>query len=281
MMTTITKNNIYDNVTSFNPNIQRGGFSCNAIKSTTYEVVQNAKFVSIDNDKVKEFANVLIEKFKKNEIEKLLNQQKIGNGDKDDPSNNAISYIEWDECGWHYCDDRVDKGGNGTLTMQYIFVIDTLNWCFWPTKDFEYEQLATSLTNVLRKDQNAFNSENLLNLTVEELQSWFLPYVLPMPMERLKKLHELGYVLHTNFNGLAINFVEQANNSATRLVDLIVQYLPGFRDHGIYDGKQVFFYKRAQILVGDLWAAFGRQTNFTINSIYNFHCKNGLEICMN
>ena len=65
MMTTITKNNIYDNVTSFNPNIQRGGFSCNAIKSTTYEVVQNAKFVSIDNDKVKEFANVLIEKFKK------------------------------------------------------------------------------------------------------------------------------------------------------------------------------------------------------------------------
>ena len=266
MMTTITKNNIYDNVTSFNPNIQRGGFSCNAIKSTTYEVVQNAKFVSIDNDKVKEFANVLIEKFKKNEIEKLLNQQKIGNGDKDDPSNNAISYIEWDECGWHYCDDRVDKGGNGTLTMQYIFVIDTLNWCFWPTKDFEYEQLATSLTNVLRKDQNAFNSENLLNLTVEELQSWFLPYVLPMPMERLKKLHELGYVLHTNFNGLAINFVEQANNSATRLVDLIVQYLPGFRDHGIYNGKQVFFYKRAQILVGDLWAAFGRQTNFTINS---------------
>ena len=72
MMTTITKNDIYDNVTSFNPNIQRGGFSCNAIKSTTYEVVQNAKFVSIDNDKVKEFANVLIEKFKKNEIEKLL-----------------------------------------------------------------------------------------------------------------------------------------------------------------------------------------------------------------
>ena len=45
-----------------------------------------------------------------------------------------------------------------------------------------------------------------------------------------------------------------------------MQYLPGFRDHGIYDGKQVFFYKRAQILVGDLWAAFGRQTNFTINS---------------
>ena len=188
MMTTITKNDIYDNVTSFNPNIQRGGFSCNAIKSTTYEVVQNAKFVSIDNDKVKEFANVLIEKFKKNEIKKLLNQQKIGNGDKDDPSNNAISYIEWDECGWHYCDDRVDKGGNGTLTMQYIFVIDTLNWCFWPTKDFEYEQLATSLTNVLRKDQNAFNSENLLNLTVEELQSWFLPYA--YANGTIVKLHE-------------------------------------------------------------------------------------------
>jgi hypothetical protein len=237
------------------------GFSCKSIKKTTYEVMQNAKYVSIDDNKVKEFANILIQKFQVNEKEKI----DTGNVDEnsDDTSNNAISYIEWDECGWHYCDDRVDKGGDGTFTMQYIFVIDTLNWCFWPTKDFEYEQLATSLTNVLRNNKNAFNADCLMSLTVEDLQNWFLPFVLPMPAERLNKIHELGYILHKYFDGLAINFVNKANNSATQLVDLIVQYLPGFRDHGIYKGKQVFFYKRAQILVGDLWAAFGRQTNFS------------------
>ncbi len=28
------------------------------------------------------------------------------------------------------------------------------------------------------------------------------------------------------------------------------------QDHAIYDGEQIFFYKRAQILVADLWGAF-------------------------
>ena len=32
----------------------------------------------------------------------------------------------------------------------------------------------------------------------------------------------------------------------------------GFRDTAIYNGYLVHFYKRAQILVGDLWAAYGK-----------------------
>lgn len=33
---------------------------------------------------------------------------------------------------------------------------------------------------------------------------------------------------------------------------MIVTNFSGFRDEAIYDGRQVFFYKRAQILVADL-----------------------------
>lgn len=32
---------------------------------------------------------------------------------------------------------------------------------------------------------------------------------------------------------------------------------PGFRDHSIYKGRQVFFYKRAQICVADIYGSFG------------------------
>jgi hypothetical protein len=49
-----------------------------------------------------------------------------------------------------------------------------------------------------------------------------------------------------------------AGNSAVRLVELILRHLFGFRDTGVYRGRLVHFYKRAQILVGDLWAAYGR-----------------------
>uniref|UniRef100_A0A2C9UXF9 Queuosine 5'-phosphate N-glycosylase/hydrolase n=1 Tax=Manihot esculenta TaxID=3983 RepID=A0A2C9UXF9_MANES len=36
-----------------------------------------------------------------------------------------IPRIEWDFEGIHYFD-------NGPLTVQYLFVLDALNFCFWP-----------------------------------------------------------------------------------------------------------------------------------------------------
>lgn len=37
----------------------------------------------------------------------------------------SIPKIEWDFEGIHYFD-------NGPLTVQYLFVLDALNFCFWP-----------------------------------------------------------------------------------------------------------------------------------------------------
>lgn len=69
-------------------------------------------------------------------------------------------------------------------------------------------------------------------------------------------------VEYSDFEGLAANIVKQANRSAEKLVQLILQYLPGFRDTSIYHGHLIHFYKRAQILVGDVWAAYGRRGRY-------------------
>lgn len=78
------------------------------------------------------------------------------------------------------------------------------------------------------------------------------------------------------FDGFACNLVAKANGSATRLVELIIRYLPGFRDCSIYNGYRVDLYKRAQILVGDLWAAYRRHhpaslIENSIARIYDFY----------
>ena len=39
----------------------------------------------------------------------------------------------------------------------------------------------------------------------------------------------------------------------------VAAHFPGFRDHAVYKGQQLTFFKRAQILVGDVWGAFGGQ----------------------
>lgn len=43
----------------------------------------------------------------------------------------SIPKVEWDYEGIHYFD-------NGPLTVQYLFVLDALNFCFWPGKISAY-----------------------------------------------------------------------------------------------------------------------------------------------
>mmetsp|Transcript_10280 Transcript_10280/g.26343 ORF Transcript_10280/g.26343 Transcript_10280/m.26343 type:complete len:329 (+) Transcript_10280:43-1029(+) len=160
----------------------------------------------------------------------------------------------WEECGWHFVD-------GGPLTAQYVFVLDSLNFCFWPTEGFEYEQLATALTEVLAKDRAAFSADRLAALTEAELAAWFPTHELPNASERVLRLRELGEVLLREAGGEAARFAAQAKGSAVTLVRRIIECLPGFRDTAVYRGRLVHFYKRAQIVVADLWAAFGRRTS--------------------
>lgn len=188
--------------------------------------------------------------------------------------------ITWDADNWHYC---ADVESLGPLTCQYIFVMDSLNFCFWPTEGFEYEHLALGLKAVLEQDATAFNADKLVSLTVDTLRGWFPGWDLPNADERVLRLRELGQALLDDFDGLAENLVAKAQRSAPKLVQLIIQYLPGFRDTSIYRGRLIHFYKRAQILVGDIWAAYGiREKNIKgddkSQSIYQFHDMQALTM---
>ena len=69
------------------------------------------------------------------------------------------------------------------------------------------------------------------------------------------------------YNGNLLQFISQAKSSAVELVRLITATFPGFRDEAVYKGHHIRFYKRAQILVGDLWAAYGRLTCTSVDSL--------------
>ena len=53
-----------------------------------------------------------------------------------------------------------------------------------------------------------------------------------------------------------ISLIKQADHSAGKLVNLLAKHFPCFRDETRFDGRKVRFFKRAQIFVADLWAAF-------------------------
>ncbi|KAM3756976.1 hypothetical protein ACB098_02G153500 [Castanea mollissima] len=172
-----------------------------------------------------------------------------------------IPKVEWDFEGIHYFD-------NGPLTVQYLFVLDALNFCFWPDKELNYNHLASGLKAALQNDQSAFDADRLQKYTgpqLRELLNW--PRPLPLEDERVRLLHEVGCELERSFDGKASNLVKSCGKSGLKLVALVTRHFPGFRDHSLYKGHQVFLYKRAQIFVADLWGAFKGQAYGQFNDI--------------
>lgn len=123
--------------------------------------------------------------------------------------------------------------------------------------DLSYDHLALGLKEALENDKSAFDADRLRKYTgpqLRELLKW--PRPLPLEDERVRLLHEVGFELERSFKGKAYNLVEACGKSAVNLVALVTRHFPGFRDHTLYKGHQVFLYKRAQIFAADLWGAF-------------------------
>lgn len=154
----------------------------------------------------------------------------------------------------------------------------------------EYEHLAQALKKLAERDDVLDQSLNLQDSSVAENSYFFAPhnlasltvqsfldsinpllpetpsdtesgkvFCIPNVTERVRLLNELGIALQVWHFGSATKFIEKADKSADMLVHLILQYFTGFRDTAVDSkkGRWVAFYKRAQILVADLWAALG------------------------
>lgn len=66
------------------------------------------------------------------------------------------------------------------------------------------------------------------------------------------------------YKGSFLQFLEECHFDTIETVRKIAMNFTGFRDEAIYQGEQVFFYKRAQILVADLFGALSERIDNTI-----------------
>ena len=79
---------------------------------------------------------------------------------------------------------------------------------------------------------------------------------MPLLEKRIEVLQEIGNILKEKFGGSFEGVLERAENSAVKLVEIVTETFPCFRDTAVYEGRSVAFYKRAQILVADLWMLY-------------------------
>ncbi|KAJ1889229.1 hypothetical protein LPJ66_008148 [Kickxella alabastrina] len=160
--------------------------------------------------------------------------------------------------------------------IEWIFLIDALNFSFWTSRPTNeqyavtldektyrgYWSLCAAVNRAQREGVDLADARVYARISEDELRQVFRtddPQVqeeIPMFQERLHVLHEVGRVLVDKYQGRFANLLKECHGSAQAVVERVVGEFPCFRDEHLYRGKSVAMYKRAQILVADLWACF-------------------------
>ncbi len=172
-------------------------------------------------------------------------------------------------------------------TVNWLLLLDALNFCFWAEKDqprwsisYKGETLngywaeAAALTRAIEEGYTLWDARYLSDISSADLAAIFrgapslatnaaspsAPAVeIPLFEQRLVNAREAGRVLLERFDGQFAHVIEEAAGSAVRLALLLVEHFPSFRDVASFRGQDVRFFKRAQICAADLHAAFGGQ----------------------
>jgi hypothetical protein len=180
-------------------------------------------------------------------------------------------------------------------TAGWVLALDTLNFCFWsqssdPDDRWKvayggevydgYWALVAALRRAVDEGVQLWDPATLANLTLDEVAHTLRPANTSMPAiplieQRLHNLNELGRGLMAFVevrSGQGVHpvevFLSCARRSAATLVEQVVEWLPSFNDVAIYRGNEMRFYKRAQILVADLYGAFGGEGLGAFNDLH-------------
>ncbi|KAL0206569.1 hypothetical protein P9112_001876 [Eukaryota sp. TZLM1-RC] len=214
------------------------------VKASAALIAERSQDVSIDEESVTELANVLAEAH----------------------ISSNISPASWREHELHPCHLTTND------LVNYIFVLDSLNFSFWNddltpytvlykgTLQKGYWGLCAALNRALDENIPIISPSYYSQVDKETLIHVFRPSdsskPIPMLEERLEILHENGGILCSKYKGCFTNVLNQCNQSAIKLIQLVVAEFPSFNDSCHFGDEVVYFMKRAQILVADLWGCF-------------------------
>jgi hypothetical protein len=175
--------------------------------------------------------------------------------------------------------------GDPDQAIDFILVADVIDTAFtdfdrhekfqvdylgkhWSDSEAEFACIKRALDNGF-----PFLDGNYLErITRAELQQIFQGNIeMPMLDEKLEVLHQAGRVLAENYGGRFYRFVHSCSprlyDNGNGLIDRLVKEFPRFNDSSLLDGREIRFYKLAQLGIWMLYATLGRTGKFRVDDI--------------
>ena len=190
----------------------------------------------------------------------------------------ALQWVQQEENGaalytpmWY---DKYHFHDGSERTVNWLLLLDALNFCFWAEKDqprwqIEYKDEllngywaeAAALTRAVEEGLPLWDASYLRDIRSEEVAHIFrgVPPSPPIPLfeQRLLNAREVGQVLIERFDGQFTQAIEQIEGDAMKLALLLATHFSSFHDVAMYRNREVRFLKRAQICVADIYGSFG------------------------
>jgi len=170
--------------------------------------------------------------------------------------------------------------------LDWVLFADTLNFSFWqPENDSTVPQylvtykdetytgylaMCAAINRTLDSGIDLTSPAFYRGIEASELNKYLMgdnEVPIPLVEERVRCLREVGHKMMQRFGGHCSNLLQECNNSAVKLLELVLEHFECFRDSAVFRDTQVAIHKRAQIFVADVWCLFEGTGNASFTDI--------------
>ena len=151
--------------------------------------------------------------------------------------------------------------------LHFLFIFNALSFSYWgePKWTIEYNNkcfdgawgMIAALGRAMKEGYPVLDFHTCIDLSETDFKHILRGNVqIPLFQERLNILKDISSVMVSKYQGEVGHLVEEAKEDAQNLLEIILRDFPSFRDEAVYRGQTIFFQKRAQLLVADIYQTF-------------------------
>lgn len=197
------------------------------ILDSSYRVVSNAKYVRVNDNKIKELVS-------------------------NNSFNNNHHWLDASPFG--LLDESLEN------IVNFLIIYDSIDFSFWGNPKWTIKTLdgdldgAFALMYSLLKLRKEKGHLNFLEISFLEFKNALKGNVeIPLLDKRYDIVKNISEIINTKLGGNFYNYIKDINKDE-ELFQVIIDNFPSFRDVSVYNGEEVYFYKLAQLVTSDILA---------------------------
>lgn len=151
--------------------------------------------------------------------------------------------------------------------LQFVILFNALSFCYWgdPKWTVEYKDkkhdgawgMILALGRGIDEGAPLLNFEYCSNISKKDFGHILRGNIeIPLFEERWKILQDVRKIMLEKFGGIASNLLTEADYDTQVLLQILEKNFVSFRDTSEYQGATIYFQKRAQLLIADIFQIF-------------------------